>query len=46
MQPVDGYIQGGADRNENEEEVEEREEGEGEEEEETGNSRRFQVNVY
>lgn len=46
MQPVDGYIQGGADRNENEEEVEEGEEGEGEEEEETGNSRRFQVNVY
>ena len=37
MQPVDGYIQGGADRNEKEEE---------EEEEETGNSRRFQVNVY
>lgn len=36
MQPVDGYIQGGADRNEKEEE----------EEEETGNSRRFQVNVY
>lgn len=44
MQPVDGYIQGGADRNE--EEVEEGEEEEGEEEEETGNSRRFQVNVY
>ena len=38
MQPVDGYIQGGADRNEKEEEEEE--------EEETGNSRRFQVNVY
>ena len=36
MQPVDGYIQGGADRKEEEEE----------EEEETGNSRRFQVNVY